>query len=262
MGACPALPCARPRPSPRSVVVFRSLARRVLRGRLASLASAIPRAARLPALALSASLSCPAPPILACASRPSCPAPLGFGGQSRCTRGRGGSAIASHTSPALRIAPRPPEPRSLLPARLPRPPVRARPPSAPSARGRRVVPPRWPRATSAPRASPFLIVSSCLAICVHSSILLPPMQSRSARLLPRFPVISSCHRCSRAPRACFPRALNIVKNCRSPLRPFRGSARGIPCQNISSACLRKIRGSAASPRPFHGLSYPSPIHRR
>lgn len=59
-----------PHPPLRSVVVVRSLARRVLRGQLASLASAIPRAACLPALALFASLSRPAPPNHACASRP------------------------------------------------------------------------------------------------------------------------------------------------------------------------------------------------
>lgn len=225
--------------------------RRPSRGRRVSLRSLSPPPSLAPRL--------PSTPALRASP---CPAPLGFGVRSRCARGRGGSALASHTSPALRIAPLPPNPRSLLPARLPRPPVRARPPSAPSARGLRVVPPRRPRATSAPRASPFPAVSSC---------------SR-----PSCTVQSSCHRCSRASRACFPgsrsfplaidaaalrapasvRALNIVKYCRCPLRPFRGSARGIPCRNISSAGIRKIRGSAASLRPLHGLSHPSPIHRR
>ena len=241
-GACPALPCARPRPSPRSVVVFRSLARRVLRGRLASLASAIPRAARLPALALSASLSCPAPPIHACASRPSCPAPLGFGGRSRCARGGVG-----------RLSPPTPRPHcaSLLALRNLALSSQRACPALPCARA---LPPLRPPGVSAAcrRGDP-----------VRPPPLAPPLfRWCPLAWLKACTVQSSCHRCSRASRACFPRALNYVKYYRSPLRPFRGSARGILCQNISSACFRKIRGSAAYLRPLHGLSYPSPIHRR
>lgn len=133
-GACPALPCARPHPPLRSVVVVRSLARRVLRGQLASFTSAIPRAACLPALALSASLSRPAPPNHASATRPLCPAPLGLGGQPQCACGLLWSA-----SRALRL----PSGAGLSPARALAPPSRARAPPLRSAR------PGSPRPTAA-----------------------------------------------------------------------------------------------------------------